>query len=207
MRPARFLVALAAVPAAVALVSAAPRAGKVVRVERKAAGFVGVPRFCAIQPSDMFGSCTGSRAPEVGDRMIAVDRNRVLGTIRVTNVQPYADGCQQTYNWMIQSVAESGDFAMARGLVLAVADVSLDMRGGKLIDVDKTPTGHQWGTDQIFAIDNNGDNNPDIEFVQYACDDFGNAASNTATSSCHEVWVHTGRTPERLRQDRFRTCY
>lgn len=203
MRSAWFLVALAGTSAAVA----APRAGKVVRVERKAATFTGMPRYCQIQPSDMFGSCTGSRAPEIGDRMVAVDRNRVLGTLRVTNVQAYADGCQQTYNWMVQTVVESGDFSLARGLVLGVSDVNIDLRGGKMIDVDKSPTGHQWGTDQIFAIDNNGDGNPEIEFIQFACDDFGNAATTTATAACHEVWVSSSRNLERLRQERFRTCY
>jgi len=203
MRSAWILVALAVVPAA-----ATPRAGKVVRVERKAAGYTGQPRYCSIQPSDMFGSCAGTRAPEVGERMIAIDRNRVVGTLRVTTVQPYADGCQQTYNWMIQTVAETGDFANARGLVLGLSDVNVDMRSGKLIDVDKSPTGHPWGTDQIFAVDNNSDGSPEIEFVQYACDDFGNASQTTATSTCQEVWTaQISKTLERLRQDRFRTCY
>lgn len=204
MRTVWFLVALAG---AVATAAAAPRAGKVVRVERKAAGYSGMPRYCTIQPSDLFGTCAGSRAPEIGDRMLAVDRNRVIGTLRVSSVQPYADGCQQTYNWMIQAIAETGDFGAARGLVLALSDVNVDQRAGKLIDVDKSPTGHPWGTDQIFAIDTNGDGRADIEFVQFACDDLGNAATTTATSACHEVWTASHKQFERLRQDRFRTCY
>src|SRR5688572_12040383 len=121
MYPGRLVLALTAVAGVVGAVAAAPRAGKVVRVERRAAGFTGQPRFCTIQPSDMFGSCAGLRAPEIGERMTAVDRNRAVGVLRVTNVTPYPDGCGQTYNWMIQTVAESGDFAIARGLVLALS--------------------------------------------------------------------------------------
>jgi hypothetical protein len=190
------------------VVAAAPRAGKVVRVERRPAGFTGQPRFCTIQPSDMYGSCAGVRAPEIGERMTAVDRNRAVGVLRVTNVTTYPDGCGQTYNWMIQTVAESGDFAIARGLVLALSDVSVDMRAGKMIDPDKSPTGHSWGTDQVYAIDTNGDNSADIQFVQYACDDTGTAATTTATSACHDVWVlQNAKHLDRLRQDRFRTCY
>ena len=204
MRSAGFLVAVALVSSA----GAAPRAGKVIRVERKAAGYTGQPRFCSIQPSDFFGSCAGTRAPEVGDRMVAVDRNHVVGTLRVTTVQPYPDSCQQTYNWMIQTVAESGDFTTARGQVLGLSDVNVDMRSGRLIDTDRAPTGHPFGTDQVFAIDNNGDGSPDLEFVQFACDDFGNAATTTATSTCQEVWTGAAAHGfDRLRQDRFRTCY
>ena len=205
MRSTGFLVAAALAFGASA--DATPRAGKVVRVERKAAGVTGQPRFCSVQPVDMFGNCVGSRAPEVGERMVAVDHNRVVGTLRVTQVQPYADGCQQTNNWMIQTVADGGDFGAARGIVLGLSDVNIDIRTGRLINVDKTPTGHPWGTDQIYAVDSNGDGNADVEFIQFQCDDFGNA-SNNATSSCFEVWAaQANRSMERLRQDRFRVCY
>jgi hypothetical protein len=202
MRTAWFLVALTALPA-----GAAPRAGKVVRIERKAAGITGQPRFCVIHSADMYGSCTGTRAPEAGEQMVALDRNRVIGAFRVTNVQAYADGCNQTSNWMIQGIADSGDFGAARELVLGVTDLEVDLRTARLIVADSTPTGHAWGIDTIYAIDTNGDSAPDVEFIQYACDDSGNAASMTATSQCHEVWAVRGkRGLERLRHDRFRAC-
>jgi hypothetical protein len=157
----------------------------------------------------MQGNCFGPHAPEVGDRMVLVDRNRVVGTIRITNVQGYPDSCNQTTNWMINAIADGGDLAQTRGYVLAFADVDLDLRNARLIDVgDKTPTGHAWGVDQIYAIDNNSDGNADVEFVQFACDDFGNP-TNGATNQCQEVWVAQGggRNLARVRQDHFRTCY
>lgn len=204
MRYALFLVAIALCATA----GASPRAGKVVRIERKPPGYSGQPRFCSVHPADMFGHCIGTKAPEVGDRMTAIDNNRVLGTIRVTNVQPYNDGCQQTYQWMIQTTLDSGDINGVRGTMLGVSDVPLDNRNAKLVNVDKTPTGHPWGTDTIYAIDNNADGTVDIEFIQYPCDDLGNASMSTMTGHCHEVWtVKSGRSLERLRHDRFRVCY
>ena len=207
MRSVWFLVAFA-VGAVIGSAAAAPRAGKVVRVERTKTGIAGHPRYCHIQASDMFGSCSGSRAPEIGDRMIALDRNRVIGSIRVTSVQPQPDGCQATNNWYIQTVADSGDFGNARSIMLGVADVTVDLRSGRVMDVDKTPTGHPWGTDQIFAVDSNGDGNADVEFIEYGCDDAGTASTTNITSRCSEVWgTSSGKTLERLRHDRFRNCY
>jgi hypothetical protein len=191
-----------------ALAGATPRTGKVVRVVRRAPGITGHPRFCAVHPGDMFGHCIGSKAPEVGERMVAVDYNHVLGVIRVTNVDPYNDGCQQTNQWMIQTVVETGDVRSARGQMLTLADVPVDARNAKLVTVDKTPMGHTWGTDTIYAVDNNADGNVDLEFIQYPCDDLGNATLGATTSQCHEVWANQpGRGLERLRQDRFRVCY
>ncbi len=204
MRSALFLVALALCATA----GAAPRAGKVIRVERKAQGFAGHPRYCAVQPSDMFGHCIGSKEPEVGERLTAVDQNRVLGVLRVTQVQPYNDNCQQTNQWMIQAVVDTGDMSTARGTVLGVADVPLDATRAHTVVVDRSPTGHTWGMDTIYAIDNNNDGSVDVEFIQYPCDDSGNASMNASTSHCHEVWANqSGKGLERLRHDRFQVCY
>ncbi len=140
--------------------------------------------------------------------MTAIDNNRVLGFVRVVNVEAYNDGCQQTSSWMIHTVIDSGDFSNARGTILTLADVHVDSRSAKLVTVDKTPTGHPWGTDTIFAIDNNADGAVDLEFIQYPCDDLGNASLAATTSHCHEVWAsQSGRGLERLRHDRFRVCY
>jgi hypothetical protein len=156
----------------------------------------------------MFGHCIGARAPEVGERLIAIDTNRVLGVLRVLSVDPYNDGCQQASSWMIHTVVDSGDVHASRGTVLALADVPVDTRSAKLVTVDTSPTGHTWGTDTIFAIDGNDDGSPDVEFIQFPCDDGGNASVMAVTGQCHEVWgTRTGGGLERLRQDRFRTCY
>lgn len=203
MRSAVLLVAILLCASA----GAAPRAGKVVRVERRAAGYSGHPRFCSVHAADMYGQCVGAKGPEVGDRMTVINHQRVLGVVRVTQVQPYNDGCSQTYQWMIRTTLDSGDLSGARGTVIAVSDVPLDVRTAKVVNVDTSPTGNASGTDTIYAIDGNADNKADVEFIQYPCDDAGNASLTSPTGTCFEVWAsQNGRTLERLRRDHFRAC-
>lgn len=186
---------------------AAPRAGKVVRVERKPAGLTGTPRYCTVSINDNVGYCITTVPPEVGDRMTVIDNAHVLGTIRVSQVQPIPDGCNQNTSWMTQGTLESGDLSAPQGAIIGVLDVGLDGRSAKLVNIDKSPGGHVVGTDTIYAIDNNNDGNADLEFVQYGCDDAGNT-SNIPTGLCNEVWsTKSPRGMERVRADRVRTCY
>jgi hypothetical protein len=204
MRSALFLVVLALSASA----GAAPRVGKVIRVERRAQGFSGHPRFCAVQTGEMYGHCIGSKGPEVGERLTAIDQNRVLGVLRVTQVQAIDSGCGEANQWTIQTAVDSGDVTSARGTLLGVADVPLDVSRAHTINVDRSPTGHAPGTDTIFAIDTNNDAAVDVEFIQFPCDDSGNASMTASTSYCHEVWAQqAGKGLERLRHDQFRVCY
>jgi len=188
-------------------VGAAPRAGKVVRVERRPHGLTGTPRYCTVSTVDLVGYCITAKPPEIGDRMTVIDSQRVLGVIRITQVQPLGDGCQQGLVWMTQGLLDSGDLQSPQGQMIGVVDVPLDARSAKLVAVDKTPTGHPWGTDMIYAIDGNSDGSVDLEFVQFQCDDAG-AQSINATSSCYEVWATMpGRGLEKLRGERLRNCY
>ncbi|HUS29300.1 MAG TPA: hypothetical protein VMZ53_12365 [Kofleriaceae bacterium] len=186
---------------------AAPRAGKVVRVERRPQQIVGSPRYCTVSPSDNVGYCITTTAPEIGERITVLDNARVLGTIRITTVTPLSDGCQQNSSWMTQGTLESGDLSNPQGAMIGVLDVAVDLRSGKLINVDKSPSGHQWGTDTVYAIDNNNDGNAEVEFVQYGCDDVGNY-SVQSTGLCTEVWsTRSNKGLEKIRSERVKTCY
>jgi hypothetical protein len=186
---------------------AGPRAGKVVRIERKAQAVIGLPRYCTVSPMDNIGYCITAKPPEVGDRLTVIDSQRVLGTIRITQVTALADGCTQNTSWMTQGTLDSGDLSNPNGAVIGLVDVPLDLRSAKLINVDKSPSGHAWGTDTIYAIDNNNDGSADLEFVQFGCDDAGNVSSNP-TGMCGEVWASRGnRGLERIRTERVHTCY
>jgi hypothetical protein len=186
---------------------AAPRPGKVVRIDRKPAGITGAPRFCTVSASDLGGYCVTTRPPEVGDRMHVIDNARVLGTVRVTAVTELGDGCMQKMVWMYQSTLDTGDLSPTTGAMIAVADVPLDPRSARLVDVEHSPAGHPWGTDTIYGIDSNGNGHVDLAFVHYMCDDAGNV-SNLPTSSCHEVWTsRPGRGLQKLRGERYRNCY
>jgi hypothetical protein len=187
--------------------AASPRAGKVVRVERRARLHTGVPRMCTISESDLSGYCITSKAPELGDRLAIIDNQHPLGVVRLTTVSPVPDACTQSVVWMIQGTLESGDLSRHDGSMIGVLDVGLDPRGGKLVQVDHAATGHPFGTDQVYALDADGEGAVDVEFVQFACDDTGNPGPN-ANGTCVEVWQTNavGRL-ERTRQDRFRNCF
>jgi hypothetical protein len=186
---------------------ATPRAGKVVRVERRPSGLTGTPRYCTVSAVDLISYCISEKAPEIGDHLTVIDSQRVLGIIKVTQVQPLPDGCQQNMMWMTQGSLESGDHDRPQGQMNATLDVPVDVRSSKLMNVDKSPGGHPWGTDTIYAVDRNGDGNVDVEFVQYQCDDTGNQSSNP-TATCFEVWAAvSGRGLEKIRSERQKHCY
>lgn len=186
---------------------AAPRAGKVVRVERRPSGLVGTPRYCTVSPVDMISYCISEKAPEVGDRLTVLDSQKVAATIRVTHVQALPDGCQQNMMWMTQGTLDSGDLANPQGQLIATLDVPVDARSARLVTVEKSPGGRPAGTDTIYAIDRNGDGSADVEFVQYQCDDSGNQSINP-TATCFEVWATAaGRGLEKVRAERQKHCY
>lgn len=186
---------------------AAPRPGKVVRIERRTHGPTGIPRMCTVSSGDGSGFCITTKAPDVGDHLQVVDNQHVMGVIRLTAVNVLPDACNQNTVWMIQWALESGDLSRPDGNMIGVLDGGIDPRGGHLVSVDRSPTGHAFGNDQVYAVDANGDGAADTEFVQFACDD-GGVLSPNATGSCIEVWQQT--TPlhfERTRADRFRNCF
>lgn len=190
-----------------AYAGAAPRAGKVVRIERRPSGLTGTPRYCTVSASDLISYCISEKTPEVGDRLTVLDNQHVLGVIRVTHVQALPDGCQQNMMWMTQGTLDSGDLSAAQGQMIATLDVPVDARAARLVGADKSPGGHPTGTDTIYAVDRNGDGHADVEFVQYQCDDLGNQTSN-ATATCFDVWASVaGRGLEKIRSERQKHCY
>lgn len=187
--------------------TAAPRPGKVVRIERRPSGLSGTPRYCTVSLTDMVSYCISEKQPEVGDRLTVIDSQHVLGVLRVTHVQPLGDGCQNNMMWMTQATLDSGDLGNPQGQMIATLDVPVDARHARLVTVDKSPGGHPWGTDTIYAVDRNGDGTADVEFVQYQCDDSGSQSIN-ATSTCFEVWaLMPGRGLEKIRSERQKHCY
>ncbi len=197
MRPA--LVALGLAICTIA--SAAPRPGKVVRVERAFGRPTGTPRACTVSPGDLVGYCIGKK-PEVGDLMTVLDTHHVAAVLRVESVSPIGS-CTSGQPWMIQNKLESGqlDANTSDPALVGILDVAIDARGAHVVKVDRGPDNRTIASDKIYAIDTNGDGEPDLEFVGAACPDSASATS----AECIEVWYSIGRRFELLRTDRVST--
>jgi hypothetical protein len=206
MRPAL----VAAGVAIYAIASAGPHPGKVVRIERALGKPQGTPRFCAVSPGDLTGYCEGKK-PELGERLTVIDSRHVLAVLRIDSVAPLGS-CQQGQQWMVQSKLESGalDVSDADPQIIGLIDVALDTHSAHVVKLDPTarpPGEHAVTPDNVIAVDTNGDNTPDLEFVQIKCDDAGNP-TNLPTAECFEVWYPVGRRFEWLRTDRLSTsCF
>lgn len=208
----RGLVAVVGTAALASSAGAGPRArptGQVVRIERRPRGLPGTPRFCAIQADPLTGAsgqCYGP-APTTGETITVLDTQHVVATVRITSVTPYNDGgCTEGAQWIVAGTPITGQLSWQ--LSGGVIDVPIDPHAGRQLQIDHSPTGHGAGIDgSVIGIDGNGDGVAEVEFVSFQCDDSGSAASSNATSMCLEVWVPSGRSFERLRQDRIRNCF
>jgi hypothetical protein len=191
-----------------AIAGASPHAGKVVRVERSAGRPKGSPRLCAVSAGDASAYCFGKK-PEVGDVMNVVDTQRVLATLRIETVTSTGLCAQaQGQFWTVSTKVESG--AIDNGgdtQMFGLLDVAVDAHGAHWLKDEHAPPQRIGHVDTVIAIDTNGDNQPDIEFLQDKCDDSGNPTSGGA-SFCIEVWYASGRHFELMRTDRFQSsCY
>src|SRR6476659_5034678 len=98
---------------AIAMVaSAAPRQGKVVRVERAAGRPQGTPRLCTVTPGDSSAYCFGKR-PEIGDVLPVVDMHHVVATLRISAVESSGlCGKNDGPFWSVKTTFDHGDQAL-----------------------------------------------------------------------------------------------
>src|SRR5580693_8931309 len=136
--------ALAAI-AGGALAVAAPRQGKVVRVERGTMRGHGMPRICPLDPSVAnrlaSGFCYGPKL-DIGERLLVVDKEHALATLRVTTVEPFGN-CTPSMMWKFQAEFVTGDATLPdeEGFQ-ALRDVDADPKLAHLMTkVDHVP-GH-----------------------------------------------------------------
>jgi hypothetical protein len=202
-------VVLVASAALAAPAGAKPHVGKVVRVERQSRAIGGVPRYCLLQADALrhvSGNCMG-QPPAVGDAVTVLDDQRVIGVVRLTTIVPSTDStCVDPLSWVVTGVPIGGQpaFSTATGII----DVPLDFRTARLVQEDHPPIGRSGGVEAgVIAIDDNGDGAPDIELVSYFCDDGGAPIAGTGPNTCMDAWMLSGHGFERVRQDKFKTCW
>ncbi len=185
---------------------AAPRPGKVVRVERRAKRQFGTPRYCAFSIGDNQAYCYGKK-PELGEQITVLDSHKIVGIAHVDNVELIgACPLAQSSLWLAHVQPDSGDLQTpSDSQIGAVIDMVLDRRAAHLVKVDRVPGDRPLTVDQVIGIDSDGDGAPDLEFLAFACDDQGQPPTGTgvATGQCMEVWAITGHSAEHLRTDRI----
>ena len=191
-----------------ATASASPRAGKVVRVERASAAISGIPRVCQLQSDPMSGAsgvCFGP-APQLGETITLLDKQRVIATVRVGGVSPLGDGsCNENGQWLVNGTTASGQLTWQS--TMGVIDLPIDPHVARQVAADHVPGGLSASLEEAVAIDANGDGTPDYVFIGYSCDDSGAQVVGNSLTKCLDVWATGGRRAERLRQDRWRNCY
>jgi hypothetical protein len=191
---------------AIAMVAdAAPRPGKVVRVERAAGRPMGTPRLCTVTGGDSSAYCFGKR-PEVGDMLPVVDMHHVVATLRIAAVESSGlCGKNDGPFWSVKTTFDHGDQALATSdaMMFGLLDIPVDPRNAHIVKEDRPPV----PADTVIAIDSTGDGEADFEFLQMKCDDSG-SPTTSGSSFCIDVWYASGRHFERLRTDRFQpSCY
>jgi hypothetical protein len=187
--------------------AAAPRPGKVVRVEHEHA-LLGSPRLCEITPETNQALCYGEK-PIRGDKIAVVGETGVLGKLRIDEVD--AIGLCGVGRWTVKVQVESGVAALGTVRVAYVIGLPDDASGARLVYVDRIPGDRPVGRDTVTAIDMNRDRRADFAFVSYMCDERGRPTQGTqslsaASTECQELWRRTGRGFELLRSDRIPQC-
>jgi hypothetical protein len=194
--------------------SSPPRAGKVVRIERRSKRFGGEPRVCAITGGEG-GYCYGKQ-PQIGDTITFLDATHTLGAATVDKVDPFGQ-CKGPSNvmWLVQFRGASSGLGGVGGLggpsgadtVTGLLDVTVDPHGAKTMTVDEVPANRPLQNAAGFDID--GDGRVDLEFLPFTCDDRGDyvapgvAGNTNIPSTCLEMWYANGHTFERLHAERI----
>ena len=184
-----------------------PKAGKVVRVERRSKRFGGEPRVCSMS-SGMVGYCYGKQ-PQPGDTVSFMDATHTLGQATIDKADP---ACKGTSNamWVVHYRNDAAvDFAgvdSATGLL----DVRVDPHTAKIVTVDEVPPNRP--IENAIGFDVDGDGRRDLEFLAFTCDDRGeytvpSLSATNIPSTCIEMWYASGQTFERLHADHMSNCY
>jgi hypothetical protein len=186
---------------------ATPRAGKVVRVERRAHGLGGIPRYCDVRDDGAgpVGTCLGSQ-PEIGAVIEVIDDTRVFAEVKITDSMMFQN-CKGI--WTIKGTLQRGDLASAQtGRAIGLVDAGLDPSTAHRIPDDlarPAPTGRS--EERVFAaIDREGKGNEDIVITQYVCDPQGQSNAN-GIAQCMDVYNRIGGRLTRAQQTVIAGCY
>lgn len=194
--------ALAIALLASAVAEAAPRRkGKVVRVERSSIGRGRVPVLCTGMQETGVVTCYG-RPPATGVEGAVVDYNGVRANVRTVAIKPVADSCGNTSSWEVTSEIVRGDLTAIGWNAAVVFDYPADERARFR---DATAPGPRQET-VLAAIDEDGDDRPELMATWYACDAAGRYAAGAAGHYCMVHYRRDGAGFVELRIDVVKIC-
>jgi hypothetical protein len=166
---------------AAASAHAGPRAGRVVRVERRVRVTPSPPQFFSLTGESSMG--TYGRSPAVGSEVVIVNADGVQGTAVVTGVEPRDGGCRADLwevgfraRWELEPPPVLYTAVGVQGLALGPRARLVDARGVRAPGGE--PTHAVW-----VALDRDGDQLADALVTAYACDDAAETAPGDADAS------------------------
>jgi hypothetical protein len=191
----------------VAQAEAAPRPGKVVRIERKARRFWGEPRWCGVSLETMQAFCYGKQPP-VGANVAVMDMNHTIGVFQADKVDPLGacKGAQNTL-WTVHLKGDPPTQTVDTNIA-GLIDVTIDPRVAKLVRVDEAPGSRPSSPEQMTGFDLDGDDRADLAVASFTCDDNGDPVTALSVAGgtpdqCLEMWYANGHGFEKLRTDRI----
>jgi len=202
------LASVVLVVGATALAGAAPRGGKVVRVERNR-GMKAVPRLCDVQPTAKEGLCVGQ--PNTGDRVALIDQDRgiAVGEFRIDSSAGAADPfvCAGTTPsvFKIKGSVTSGepDVIADAGRIIGLRNLPFDPRMRVLKDQLVPGSGEK----AELALDLDANGTVDYMLVRYNCDDANNPAPNSDRRFCFDTYLERGPKLVKVHTDNIQICY
>ncbi len=202
------LAGLALAGLAVAPVAAGPRRrGKVVRVERVGKGRALLPRFCQVTSGAEAGQCFGL-PPRVGEVGVVVNRERVLGEVRVEAVESANGACPDNPTlWQYQASARAGGVAQGSGDAWAVFDGEVGP-SSRMLEGDDQGLPGQNGQRPFIALDRDGDGRAELALVVEECaDQAGPSGTGQAFCLTYFARARGGDSWTSLRRDVLRICF
>jgi hypothetical protein len=182
----RMLAAVAVGATLLGAAVAAPKSGRVVRVERRPRTGTAAPRSCEHIEGDSW-ICRGVR-PLPGEIISIVAQDGIAAEVRIAEV---GDVPTCRVAWRVRGRVLRGDVNADPSA--AVIDPSLDPRTSRLMPpgvVTRSPSGRA-DDDVDWAIDRNGDGKEDLVATSYVCDDAGKPDIN-AGGQCFDLWSSSG---------------
>jgi hypothetical protein len=192
---------------------AAPKGGKVVRVERDR-GWKTIPRICEIQATGKEGLCVGE--PKPGERVALVDQDQdtktdkpAVGEFRIDSstidTDRYACPGATPVVFAVKGALTRGATTLFdTGRIIGLRNLRLDPKATRVVKDPKVP-GSEDRADLALDLDGNG--STDYMLVRYGCDEYNNRTTTMDARICFDTYLDRGKGLEKAHTENIQLCY